>query len=84
MIVNRLNIFHYREREVTERKELSDAGLKEAERLQDKVAKTSQKTELLEEIIICDVSNKICYLSMVGRALFIKCCLSSLLLCYVH
>ncbi|XP_060569811.1 protein Jumonji-like isoform X6 [Ruditapes philippinarum] len=53
------------EREITERKKLFEAGLKETEQLHDKLEKQAQKTDVLEEIIICDVSNKICYLSMV-------------------
>ncbi|XP_053402406.1 protein Jumonji-like isoform X2 [Mercenaria mercenaria] len=53
------------EREISERKKLFEAGLKETEQLHDKLEKPSQKCDVLEEIIICDVSNKICYLSMV-------------------
>lgn len=53
------------EREISERNALFSAGLKDSERLHDKLTKSAQKTEVLEEIVICDVSNKICYLSMV-------------------
>ncbi|KAL4235349.1 Jumonji and AT-rich interaction domain containing 2 [Mactra antiquata] len=53
------------EREITERKKLFEAGLKDTEQLADKLEKSTQKNDVLEEIIICDVSNKICYLSMV-------------------
>ena len=63
-----INSCYCSEREVSERQALSEAGLKESERLLDKVAKSSQKAEVLEEINICDVSRKICYLSVVCRA----------------
>ncbi|XP_052817245.1 protein Jumonji-like isoform X2 [Mya arenaria] len=54
------------DREIKERRELSEAGLKESEQLKEKnPAKHSPKADVLEEIVICDVSNKICYLSMV-------------------
>lgn len=53
------------DREIVERRKLMEAGLKETERLHDKLEKPSPRCEVLEEIVICDVSNKICYLSMV-------------------
>ena len=63
--IRKIDFCSSREREITERKKLFEAGLKETEQLHDKLEKQTQKTDVLEEIIICDVSNKICYLSMV-------------------
>ncbi|KAL3860127.1 hypothetical protein ACJMK2_010292 [Sinanodonta woodiana] len=52
-------------KELEQRQQLTEAGLKSSERIQPKVTKTGHKTDILEEIHICDVSGKICYLSMV-------------------
>ncbi|KAK3603867.1 hypothetical protein CHS0354_042875 [Potamilus streckersoni] len=52
-------------KELEQRQQLIEAGLKSSERIQPKVTKTGHKTDILEEIHICDVSGKICYLSMV-------------------
>ena len=58
--------FLYRDRELSERQALHEAGLKMQQKLPNRSARLSPKSEVLEEIVICDVSRKICYLSMVN------------------
>ena len=55
-----------RDRELSERQALHEAGLKLRQKLPNRSARLSPKSEVLEEIVICDVSRKICYLSMVN------------------
>ena len=59
---------YYSEREISERRQLHEAGLRVSEQLQERhhPGKPATRGDVLEEIVICDVSNKICYLSMVS------------------
>ena len=76
LIVNlQLHFINYSEREVRERQELEEAGLTAAERMclydDDIVMTSSKKRHKYEstesEDNICDVSKKICYISMVSK-----------------